>query len=287
MARSRRSLEVRPTRRLGLVANNLFGLPIFHTADWIFNAYVVETDDGLVVVDPGLTTVAEQIVAVVTGQMERDMADVKSVICTHGHSDHVSGVSTLLGQCSAQAHLPARCEAYLDGEVPRNFPLVESSVRFMAMYSQQPFSFSALKAFAAGSKIGFGRTDQMRLDFEPTGFLDDGAAVPFASGWEVLHAPGHTDDSTCFYHADSATLISGDTVVTEDGTPWFNPEFIDLDVSNETTERLLSLRVRHLLPGHGLPIEAPNVWARAKRPLDRPTSRSFLASCARRFGRWG
>ena len=51
--------------------------------------------------------------------------------------------------------------------------------------------------------------------------------MPPAPGSEVIHAPGHADDSTCLYHGDSATLISGDAVVTQDGHPSFNPEYVD------------------------------------------------------------
>ncbi len=266
---------------------SLFGLPIGYTSDWIFNCYVIQGDEAMVVVDPGLNSVADKAVELVRRDIERDPADIRAVLCTHGHSDHVGGVSTLLGHCQADVHLPARCEDYLAGETPRTFPMVESSVRFLSVYREQPFSVSALRGVAAGRNVGHGGgQEKMTVDFTPGDYLHDGAAVPFGAGWEVLSTPGHTDDSTCFYHRDSATLISGDAIVTEDGTPWFNPEFIDLTISDETTERLLELEVRHLLPGHGKPLEAADVWAKVKRPLDKPTGRSLLGSCSRRFGRW-
>jgi glyoxylase-like metal-dependent hydrolase (beta-lactamase superfamily II) len=268
------------------MSTSLFGLPISWTADWIFNSYVVDAGDELVAVDPGLVSVANQVVDMVRDDLGRDPSDISSVLCTHGHSDHVGGVSTLLGHCQADVHLPGRCQGYLQGERPRNFPLFSSSVRFLSVYSEQDFSVGAVRALAATANVGYGRQKDMTVDFEPAGFLADGDHVPHAEGWEVLSTPGHTDDSTCFYHADTATLISGDAVVSEDGTAWFNPEFIDIHQAAETAERLLDLEVRHLRPGHGKPIEASNVWARAKQPLDKPTGRSVLARCSRRFGRW-
>ncbi len=110
--------------------------------------------------------------------------------------------------------------------------------------------------------------------------------MPGASGWEVVHAPGHTDDSTCLYHRDSATLIAGDAVVTQDGTAWFNPEYVDLAVARQTEEKLRSLEVRHLLPGHGRPIEAADIWVTARSCSDRPTGNGLLARCSRRLGSW-
>ncbi|MCZ7630912.1 MAG: MBL fold metallo-hydrolase [Microthrixaceae bacterium] len=256
------------------MTGGLFGLPIAVASRWIFNSYAVRSPEGTVaVVDPGLPSVAEAVLDAIADQLALDPRDVRTVVCTHGHSDHVGGVSTLLDGCDAgtEVHLPQRCEAYLAGETPRLFPLVESSLRFMPVYREQPFSAGALREFLAGtSKVGFGGRPQMTVDFDPAGFLGEGAPVPSLPGWVTLSTPGHSDDSTCFYHADSATLISGDTVVTQDGTAWFNPEYVDLELAGETADRLLSLEVRHLLPGHGPPIEARDVWAGREAPDGPP-----------------
>lgn len=269
------------------MATTVFDLPVAMTSAWIFNAYVLDSGDGLVVVDPGLPMVARQAIAMIEHDLGRSVGDIEAVLCTHGHPDHVAGVSVLQGSAACQVLLPRRCEAYLDGERPRTFPLVESSMRFMSVYAEQRFSAQALKEFAqVGRRIGFGGPPTMHLDFAPDGFVDDGDAMPTAAGWEVLHAPGHTDDSTCLYHAESATLISGDAVVTHDGAAWFNPEYVDAGVAAATEERLRSLEVRHLLPGHGRPIESTDVWRTAASFTEPPSGRGVLARCSRRFGKW-
>ena len=270
------------------MAASLFGLPVAHASAWIFNCYIIHDDAGLVVFDPGLPVVARSALDLITSDLDRSVTDVRGVVCSHAHPDHVGGVSTITAATDAEVHLPERCRAYLDGERPRVFPPVESMGRFMSVLGEQTFSRHAAVEFAKCSRrVGFGGpSPDIKLDFAPTDFLTTGDTVAATSGWEAIDAPGHTDDSMCLYHAESATLISGDAVVTQDGAAWFNPEFVDLDVATQTEERLRSLEVRHLLPGHGKPIEAPNVWARARSPLTPPTGPKLLARCSRRLGRW-
>jgi glyoxylase-like metal-dependent hydrolase (beta-lactamase superfamily II) len=182
-------------------------------------------------------------------------------------------------------YLPRGCEQYLEGESPRVFGK-QAMVRFLPMYSQQPFSFAALREFAADARrIGFGDGKPFRFPYPPDGFLAEGGELPGAPGWEVIEAPGHTDDALCFYHRDSATLLSGDAVVTLDGKAWFNPEWVDAKTSAATEARLRALDVRHLLPGHGKPISG-DVWATAMSFTTQPPARGVLARCARAFGGW-
>ncbi len=270
----------------------VFDLPILHVNSWIFNCYVIETPAGLVVIDPGLPVVAKLAHAAANGR------PITSIACTHGHPDHVGGVATLTelnrGGADDMATntppsiaLPARCEAYLAGEEARTFPLIESSLRFMPVYGEQRFSLRAMTNFATASRrVGYSTLHPFTIDFSPTTFLSDNDDLPGAPDWQVIHAPGHADEAMCLYHAESETLISGDAVVSHDGQAWFNPEFVSLDDSEATEERLRALPVRHLLPGHGRPITATDVWSSVRRPLESPTGSGILTRCARRFGRW-
>ncbi|MDH4169334.1 MAG: MBL fold metallo-hydrolase [Acidimicrobiia bacterium] len=267
----------RPT----LAVENEFGLPIHRTSRWIFNCYVVEGGDGHVLVDAGLPATAAAALALISG---RD-GSADHAVATHGHCDHLGGMPLLHNQAGTLAHLPARCADYLDGETPRVFG-AKAALGFVPMYREQPFSLKAAAQFGrASTRIGYSRGETMVFRPPVASFLTDGDPVPGLEGWHVVAAAGHTDDSICYYHPDSATLLSGDAVITLGGRAWFNPEWVDAEASRATEDRLRSLEVRYLLPGHGLPI-AGDVWARALAFGERPPGRGLLPRCSRRFGQW-
>lgn len=261
--------------------SRLFDLPIVFASRWIFNCYVVEDggDGRPIVVDAGLPCTAT--LAIDTLRRLDEHADL-SVVSTHGHSDHVAGIPTLLAACPGEVRLPERCRAYLAGETPRS-PGLREVVKILPVFADQPFDRQAAQDFTQTSHIGFGRSPHMQLPFAVAGYLQDGDDL---ADWQVLHCPGHTDDSTCLYHAGSATLIAGDAVLTHDGRAWFNPEVVDRHASGATEERLRELDVRHLLPGHGRPIEGRALLRDARSFRDMPVGDGILARAARKLGTW-
>jgi hydroxyacylglutathione hydrolase len=70
----------------------------------------------------------------------------------------------------------------------------------------------------------------------------------------VLHTPGHTPGSICLFHEEEQALISGDTVFTDGGFGRYDFPGGDRTALMESIERLASLRVRGLYPGHGNPV---------------------------------
>lgn len=264
-------------------AGRVFDLPVHRSSRWIFNCYVIEGDEGPVVVDPGLPSTTKRAMDLVTTLEGPTSLGPVSALCTHGHVDHLAGMPLLKSMYRARAFLPARCEAYLGGELPRMFG-TKTTLRFLPFVTQQPFELGSLVELAkVGSSIGFGGgNSEFRFPLTCDGFLKDGDAVPGASSWQIIANPGHSDDSISLYHADSATLLSGDAVLTIDGRAWFNPESLDDVDSRRTEERLRSLKVRHLLPGHGLPIVG-DAWEHALSHSAPAPGKGLLARCSRRF----
>ncbi len=82
---------------------------------------------------------------------------------------------------------------------------------------------------------------------------------------EVLHLPGHTAGHICLYHQESGVLFSGDTLLLDiSPNPLLEPDPIapterrrSLIEYLASLDRLASLSLTTVFPGHGPPIEDP------------------------------
>jgi len=251
-----------------------------------FNCYVVH-DGGAgqpLVVDPG--TPGNGADAAETVRRLHGASARAAVICSHGHLDHVGGVARVCAEVADGYYLPDTCRRYLSGEEIPSPPGAREIAKILPVLASQPFSLAAYRELGPLTKVAGHRPTGMVMPIPPAGFLADGDEVPGAPGWEVLSTPGHTADSTCFYHRASATLLSGDAVLTHDGRPWCNPEITDAAASAATEERLREIPVEHLLPGHGLPISGTDVMRGARSFRDLPTGGALSCRLARRLGAW-
>ena len=235
-------------------------LGISRVSRWCFNCYLLTGDDGaLVVVDPGMPTVADDLAPL----FARTPGRLRVVTATHGHPDHLGGAAVLAARHGAEVHLPSTTLTYLDGAIPRT-PSVAKIARTWPLLFGQPFDLRAAVGFVrATATAGFGTSRGMLWrTSRPAAGLLDGAPLASASEWTVLDTPGHTDDSVALWHQASRTLLSGDAVITIGGRARFAPDTIDESAAARTRDRLRALPVEHLLPGHGLALHGTPVWTR-------------------------
>lgn len=244
---------------MGVVIEELSGLGVTRVSRWCFNCYLISGDgDSLVVVDPGMPTVADDLRPL----LARTAGQVRLVTATHGHPDHVGGAGRVAQRFDAPIHLSATTMTYFDGVKPRTPSLAQLAGPSWQVMRGQPFDASALSGFVRTSlTMGFGTSRGMLWRGpRPVGGLEDGMSLPGASAWTVLTAPGHTDDSIALWHADSRTLLSGDAVLSVRGQTRFAPDTVDDVAAARTEAKLKALPVEHLLPGHGMPVHATEMW---------------------------
>jgi glyoxylase-like metal-dependent hydrolase (beta-lactamase superfamily II) len=176
------------------------------------NAYLLVSQEDVVVVDPGPKS-AETI----DGYLQRHGKKLTAIWLTHSHWDHIADCAEVV------SHHPVPVMVHrLDAD-----NLIHPGSDGIPC----PFPLTAITSFVP---------------------IGDGDRLALGSGaWEVLHTPGHSVGSVCFYNSEEAILLSGDTLFK--GTmgnisfPTSAPSLMA-----DTLARLSALPLATvILPGHG------------------------------------
>jgi glyoxylase-like metal-dependent hydrolase (beta-lactamase superfamily II) len=199
----------------------------------IVNAYLVEEDDGLTVVDTMMAGGAKPILAAA----EKLGKPITTILLTHAHGDHVGSVDALHAALpDAAVIISERDSRYLD--------------KVMTLDPGEP------QAKLSGSYPG--------IKTKPTRTITPGETV---GSLEVIASPGHTPGHVSFLDPRDGTLYSGDTFSTLGGVATsakVNPRFPlpALATWHRPTElksakALRALDPKRLAPGHGKVVENP------------------------------
>lgn len=198
------------------------------------------TDEGLVLVDAGMTLMAPGLAG-----MLRQVTDqpVHTAIYTHGHVDHAFGLASFLvdGQRAprviGQAAMPARFERY-----------ARTAGHNVALNNRQ---FSGVPAAGAGAGA-----DALSWDapvYPPDTLYEDELTIEVGGVTFELHAArGETDDHTWVYCPSRGVVCPGDLIIW--GVPNAgNPQKVQRYPSDwaAALRAMAAKQPRSLCPGHG------------------------------------
>lgn len=170
--------------------------------------------------------------------------DVRAILLTHGHLDHVGNLAWAKAWTGAPIYAHPAEQAHIDGTYP-----YRGASRWCGRLER---AGRAVLRVGASAKIDVP--------------LADGDELPFWGGLRVVHLPGHTLGHCGFYSAKHDVLLSGDLF-----DSYFFRARLPARILNSAPELLLAslekahrLNARFLVPQHYLSRDA----ARDRRRFD-------------------
>ncbi len=222
------------------------------------SSYIISSP-SIIVVDVGFPSDAKAILTCVRSTLGRDIKDIKLIVLTHSHFDHVNGVDYLVDKTGATVAAHTNAQKYLTGKGSIPIASWHDSKEFLLFLLRHSFPRPSMLDVASMPRAGIpGIAKGIRS--KVTHWLADRQNLPNHPEWEVIYTPGHTDDSICLYNSQHKTLISGDTIINLYGCLRLNPLLKqDRKALLESLEKLKQLHVDYVYPGWGSPVFGKDV----------------------------
>lgn len=221
---------------------------IHRVEDSHVNWYLVEAAGELTVVDAGLPT-SWQSLHRALGELGRRPRDIKALLLTHGHFDHLGFAERLRSELDVPVYIH-------ENDVPlTRHPRQYGRARPLSWYLMTQFRAMPIVAGFVKNRAWWPRPvkEVRRLR------AGDGT-LPIPGEPRVLFTPGHTLGHCSFHFPDRDAVIAGDAVVTLN--PYRGsraPQIVSSAATVDPERALDSLsviadtRARTVLVGHGAP----------------------------------
>jgi glyoxylase-like metal-dependent hydrolase (beta-lactamase superfamily II) len=246
------------------VHDRVHRLPAPFEGGGLVNLYLVR-GARTAVVDSGVLGTPTTYLGPALESLGLGLGDVDFVLNTHGHMDHLGGNSELKDAGSEiQLH---RADA------PR-----ASSNRFHAEQAAEWLRALGLERIAPQREAFLLRLLGREVGVDR--LLEDGDVVDLGADvrLRVVHTPGHTPGSVCYWWEAAGLLITGDSIQARGSRPGGLPVIEDPAAYRQTLDRAEAVGARTLLMGHAFKGAAGDLGPVASGPRVGEVFRESVAT---------
>ncbi|MGX6446828.1 MBL fold metallo-hydrolase [Patulibacter sp. S7RM1-6] len=171
--------------------------------DAFTNWYLLEDDDGITVVDAGVPTSWGSFVAALKA-LGRTKDDVRAVVLTHGHFDHVGFAESARRQLGVPVHVHED-----------DVPLTMHPWRYDHERPRAPYFATQVRALPIVAALLRARAFWPSAIGAVERYGDEGT-LPVPGAPRIVRTPGHTLGHTALHVPDRDVVFAGDAFVTLD-----------------------------------------------------------------------
>jgi glyoxylase-like metal-dependent hydrolase (beta-lactamase superfamily II) len=201
------------------------------------NAYIIRTADGLVLVDTGYTDSGRRMLAAIQ-ELGHQPADVRHILVTHAHSDHVGSLAALKRATGAPASIhPLDVNMAQTGNALRD-------------HTHGTPGWPNKLAFEMGVRMLARTVEPADVEY----MVQDGDLLELAGGIRVIHIPGHSAGQVAFLWQAQGVLFAADAVANLFGRLRYGPVVEDFPSHQASIKRLCDFDFDVACFGHGKPL---------------------------------
>ena len=213
----------------------------------LINVYLLEEAGAVTIVDAGAPGYYPRHLSAELAAMGRTLADVRAVVLTHAHSDHLGFAERI----RRERHVPVRIHE-ADAALARGEVKPDRDPAAPGLRAIRPLPLLGFLVYA--TRLGAMRTPSV-LEVATFG---DGATLDVPGAPRVVLVPGHTSGNAALVVPTRDAVFVGDALATRNvlsGSigPQLAPFGANLAQAFDSLARLDGVEARYVLPGHGQP----------------------------------